>query len=391
MIRNVALTGHSDTGKTTLASALLYTGGVVNRLNKVEDGNTITDFDSEEIDRGISIGLAVCFTPWKQHKINLLDCPGYGIFFDETRSAMRAADAALLCINAASGVEVTSEKVWDFAAEIGQPVMIHLTKMDRERAELRSAVEQVRKVFGREVIPIEVPIGTSQAFEGVIDLINDKATVFTKDGDGKGKTTEIPEAAQDEFNHWKTALVEAVAETDDALLEKFFEAGELSADELREGLRRAVRERKLFPVTLSSALHGIGPASVLEAIVETLPSPIDRDTFPAIDFGGEEQALACDPDGKVATLVFKTLSDPFTGKVSLLRVVSGRLASDTPYWNFQEEMDEKVGHLMVMQGKTGSAVPGLATGDIGGVAKLKHAHTGNTLCEKDTPVRLAWL
>ena len=391
MIRNVAVTGHSDTGKTTLASALLYAGGVVNRLNKVEDGNTITDFDSEEIDRGISIGLAICFTPWQQHKINLLDCPGYGIFFDETRSAMRAAEAALLCINAASGVEVTSEKVWEYAAQIGQPVMLHLTKMDRDRAELKSAVEQMRKAFGREVIPIQVPIGLSQDFEGVIDLISDKAMIFTKDGDGKGKTTDIPEAAQEEFNQWKNALVEAVAETDDALLEKFFEAGELSADELKEGLRQAVKERKLFPVTLSSSLHGFGPATLLDSIVETLPSPIDRGSFPAVDFGGEEQDLACDPDGKVATLVFKTLSDPFTGKVSLLRVVSGRLASDTPYWNFQQEMDEKVGHLMVMQGKTGSAVPGLVTGDIGGVAKLKHAHTGNTLCEKASPVRLAWL
>ncbi len=391
MIRNVALTGHSGTGKTTLASALLYAGGVVNRLNKVEDGNTITDFDSEEIERRISIGLAVCFTPWRQHKNNLLDCPGYGIFFDETRSAMRAADAALLCINAASGVEVTSEKVWEFAAELGLPVMLHLSKMDRERAELKSAVEQLQKSFGRQVIPIQIPIGTSQDFEGVIDLINDKATVYTKDGDGKGKPTEIPEAAQDEFNQWKTALVEAVAETDDALLEKFFEAGELSAEELAEGLRRAVKERKLFPVTLSSALHGIGPASTLDAIVETLPSPIDRGTFPAIDFGGEELEVACDPDGKVVALVFKTLSDPFTGKVSLLRVVSGRLDSDTLYWNFRQEKDEKVGHLMVMQGKTGSAVSGLVTGDIGGVAKLKNAHTGDTLCEKANPVHLTWI
>ncbi len=390
-IRNVALTGHSDTGKTTLASALLYAGGVVNRLNKVEDGNTITDFDSEEIDRGISIGQAICFTPWQQHKVNLFDCPGYGIFFDETRGAMRAADAALLCINAASGVEVTSEKVWEFAAEIGLPVMLHLTKMDRERAELKSAVEQVRKAFGREVIPTQIPIGVSQDFEGVIDLVHDKATIFTKDGDGKGKTTEIPEALQEEFTEWKTALVEAVAETDDALLEAFFEAGELSAEQLEEGLRRAVRERKLFPVTLSAALHGVGPASVLDAMVEALPSPVDRDTLPAVDFGGEEHEVACDPDGKVTALVFKTLSDPFTGKISLMRVVSGRLASDTHYWNFQQEMDEKVGHLMVMQGKTGTAVPGLVTGDIGGVAKLKHAHTGNTLCEKDTPVRLTWL
>ena len=391
MIRNVALTGHSDTGKTTLASALLYAGGVVNRLNKVEDGNTITDFDSEEIDRGISIGLATCFTPWKQHKVNLLDCPGYGIFFDETRSAMRAADAAMLCINAASGVEVTSEKVWEFAAEIGLPVMLHLTKMDRERAELKSAVEALRQAFGREVIPVQVPIGTSQDFEGVIDLIEDKATLFAKDGDGKGKSAEIPASAQAEFEEWKTALVEAVAETDDSLLEKFFEAGELSAEELREGLRRAVKDRQLFPVTMSSSLHGIGPAALLDSIVETLPSAVDRETFPGVDFGGQEQEVACDPDGNVATIVFKTLSDPFTGKVSLLRVVSGTLASDTPYWNVQQEREEKVGHLMVMQGKSGNAVPRLVTGDIGGVAKLKHAHTGNTLSEKDSPVQLAWL
>ena len=171
-IRNVALSGHNDTGKTTLASALLYTGGAVNRLNRVEDGNTTTDFDPEEIDRSISIGLATCFVPWQQHKINLLDCPGYGIFFDETRSALRAADAALICLSASSGVEVTTEKVWEYAAEIELPVMIALTKMDRDRAELKPNLEQMQKAWGREVVPIQLPIGISQEFRGVVDLVN---------------------------------------------------------------------------------------------------------------------------------------------------------------------------------------------------------------------------
>lgn len=391
VIRNVALTGHNDTGKTTLTSAMLYAGGVVNRMNRIEDGNTTTDFDPEEIERGISIGLATCFLPWRQHKINLLDCPGYGIFFDETRAAMRAADTAIVCINATAGVQVTSEKVWEFATKIGLPSMIHLTKMDRERALLETSLEGLRQAFGREVVPVQIPIGKEHEFEGVIDLVSQKAYLYTKDGDGKAKAVAIPEQMKEEVDTWRNALIEAVAETDDALMEEFFEVGGLPDEDLIKGLRQAILERKLFPLTMSSGGHGIGISALLDAIVDLLPSPVERTTFPAQNIGGEAMEVGTSPDEAMSTLVFKTMSDPFTGKVSLLRVVSGTLDSDTVVWNVQQEHDEKLGHLMAYQGKHGSNIPKLITGDIGGVAKLKSAKTGQTLSAKDRPVRLAWM
>ncbi len=391
VIRNIALTGHNDTGKTTLTSAMLYTGGVVNRMNRVEDGNTTTDFDPEEIERGISIGLATCFLPWRQHKINVLDCPGYGIFFDETRAAMRAADTAVVCINATAGVQVTSEKVWEYATEIELPAMIHLTKMDRERALLEPCLEGLKKSFGREIVPVQIPIGTEHEFAGVVDLLTQKAYTFTKDGDGKGKVGEIPESMQEEVETWRTTLIEAVAETDDELMEEFFEVGSLPDDDLKKGLRQAILKRQIFPLTMSSGGHGIGTASLLDAVVDLLPSPTEREIFPASNIGGEPMEVKTSPDEPMSTLVFKTMSDPFTGKVTLMRVVSGTLDGDSVFWNVQQEKDEKLGHLMLLQGKHGSNIPRLVTGDIGGVAKLKSAKTGDTLSAKDRPVRLAWM
>ncbi len=304
---------------------------------------------------------------------------------------MRAVDAAVLCVSASAGVEVTTEKVWAFAREIELPVLIHLNKMDQERAELQGDLDQLKEAFGREVVAIHLPIGKSHEFEGVVDLIHDRAVLFAKDGNGKGKVGEVPDEMKEEVATWRSTLIEAVAETDDALLEEFFEEGTLPQDDLVAGLRRAVGERKLFPLTLGSSAHGIGSSTLLDAISELLPSPIDRPNFPATNVGGDPVTVECSPDQPVSALVFKTLSDPFTGKVSLLRVVSGTLPSDTSIWNVQREKDEKIGHLMVMQGKHGTQVPKLVTGDIGGVAKLKLTFTGETLCDKNRPVKLGWL
>ena len=390
-IRNLAVVGHSDTGKTTLASSLLYASGVVNRLGKVEDGHATTDFDAEEVERGISIGLATCFTPWEGHKINLIDTPGYSIFFTETCAGMRAADAALLCVNAVSGIEVTTEKVWDYAAELELPVMIHLTKMDRERASLETLLPALRERFHRAVVPVQLPIGAEGEFRGVVDLIADKAVLFETDGNGVGKTEEIPAEVAEQAKEWRDQLTELIAETDDALLEKFFEEGSLSDDELTAGLRRAILKREIFPLTVSSSVHGIGASALLDASVALMPNPLERTPFPGTNVGGEELTVEADADGPAATLVFKTMNDPFTGKVSLLRVVRGELLADTPCWNANQEVEERVGHLIAYQGKQGKEVPKLVTGDIGGVAKLKHATSGDTLCAKDRPVKLGWI
>ncbi len=390
-IRNIALAGHSDTGKTTLASAFLYTAGVANRLAKVEDGGTVTDFDPEEVERKISIGLAPCFVPWREHKVNLVDCPGYGIFFTETEAALRATDAVLLCVNAIAGVEVTTETTWAAAERMELPIILNLTKMDRERADLDRNLEALRRNFGREVAPVQLPIGSEGEFEGVVDLIRGKAWLFESDGDGKPRETEIPAHLSGAYEELRNQLVEAVAESDEELLERYFEEGDLPTDDLLAGLRKAVAKRQVFPVTVSSALHGIGNATLLDTLVDLAPSPAERRAFPARTVGGEETEVLGDPDGPAAAIVFKTLSDPFAGKVSLLRVVRGTLESDKPLWNSREEQMEKVGHFMVMQGKQGTQVDRLVAGDIGAVAKLKHAHTGDTLCAKDTPLRLGWI
>jgi elongation factor G len=388
-IRNLAVTGHNDTGKTTLVSALLHTGGAVNRLGRVEDGNTVTDFDPEEVQRGISIGLAPAYTAWRGHKINLLDCPGYGIFFTETRSAMRAVDTTLLCVSAVAGVEVTTEKVWETAAELEQPVVVHLTRMDRERADFAAAVDNLTRTFGRGVVPVQLPIGSEAGFTGVVDLVHRRALTFTRDGDGKAAQGEMPAELADRVEEWRTRLVEAVAETDDLLMERFFEAGSLSEEELAGGLARAVARRLIFPVAASSALHGIGNSALLDLLVEAVLSPAARGSFPATTIGGEPAEVETSAAGPASALVFKTLQDPFSGKITLFRVVSGTLTGDA-LWNPRLEDSEKVGALLVLQGKQASKVDRLVAGDIGGLAKLKGTATGDTLCAKERPVRLAW-
>ncbi|HEV8582859.1 MAG TPA: elongation factor G [Thermoanaerobaculia bacterium] len=390
-LRNVAVAGHNDTGKTMLVSALLYAGGVTTRLHRVEDSNTLTDFDHEETERKISIGLAPCFVPWQQHKVNLIDCPGYGIFFSETKQGMRAADSVLLCVNGVAGVEVNTERVWEFAAEIEQPLMISLTKMDRERADFGRTLEGLQKRFGRAVLPVQIPIGQEHDFTGVVDLVAQKAYRFTRDGNGKASPSEVPAELADEVEAHRSRLIEAVAETDDQLMEGFFENGTISQEDLEKGMRRAVARRQIFPVTLAAGSHGIGPAALLDAFLSLLPSPAERAPYPAKNVGGDDLALTADPAGPLAALVFKTLSDPFTGKISILRVVSGTLNSDTAVYNSRAEETERLGHLMFLQGKQGSNAPKLIAGDIGGVAKLKLTATGDTLCAKDRPVKLAWI
>jgi elongation factor G len=394
-LRNVAVAGHNDTGKTTLVSALLYAGGVTNRLLRVEDGNTLTDFDHEEIERKISIGLAACFVPWQQHKINLIDCPGYHIFLSETRAALRAADAALLAVSGVSGVEVNTEKVWSSAAELGLPVMFHLTKMDRERADFERARDGVQKSFGRGVLPVQLPVGSEHDFAGVVDLVRQQVHRFTRDGNGKGAApTDLaaePAALREAAEQARAQLLEAVAETDDRLMEIFFEQGALAQEDFEAGLRRAIARRQIFPLTLSAGGHGIGPSALLDAVIAYLPSPADRLSFPGTNLGGEPVEIAGDPAGPPAALVFKTLSDPFTGKISLLRVVSGTLRSDSTVYNPRTEETERLGHLLALQGKTGAATPQLIAGDIGGVAKLKATATGDTLTSRERPQRLAWV
>ena len=390
-IRNVALVGHNDTGKTTLTSALLYTGGATTRLGRVEEKSTTTDFDPEEHARAISIGLGVAHTPWRQHKINLLDAPGYGIFLTETKAAMRAADVAVLCVHAVAGVEVTTEKAWEYAQEIGLPVVVNLTKMDRDRADFERTLASLQKSFGRAIVPVQIPLGKEHDFAGVVDLVHERANLYDRDGTGKAKEVSLPADIASDAAAWRARLIEAVAETDDSLMEKFFEGGSLSDEELVAGLRKALRDRKIFPVVMTSGGHVIGTASLLDAIVDLAPSPVDRPSIPASDVGGAPLDVSCSATGPAAALVFKTLSDPFTGKVSIVRVVSGTLTGEGSLWNSRSEEIEKTGHVMDVQGKQVVNTSRLIAGDIGGIPKLKSAKSGDTLAAKEKPIKLGWI
>jgi len=390
-LRNVAVVGHNDTGKTTVVSSMLYTSGETTRLNKVEDGNTTTDYDHEEIERGISIGVSAAYAGWQRRKINLFDCPGYGIFQSEIQSGLRVADAALLCVDAASGVEVMTERVWKIAEELNLPVLIHLTKMDRERADLLEATQSLQKRFGRAAMPVQLAIGKEHGFEGVVDLIGEKAYRFKIDGDGKATEGSVPEDMTAEVEEWRIQLIEAVAESDDDLMEKFFEDGTLSNEDLHQGLKAAVAARKIFPITAGSALHGVGTSTLLDTLVDFAPSPLERGVYPAFNIAGEQVDIELGPGGPVSAILFKTLNEPSSGRVSMLRIVTGTLKADSSYWNPRLEEYERLGALSLLQGKTGPAIPEAVCGDIVGVAKLKISNTGDTLCTKESPIRLGWI
>jgi len=387
-LRVVALAGHNDTGKTTVASALLFTAGSAPRLARIEDKNTVTDFDPEEQERGISIGLGTCSLGWKGTAVHLLDCPGYGIFFTETKTGLRIADAALVCINAVAGVEVNTEKVCEYAAEIALPMAFVLTKMDRERADFERAVGSLQSAFGRQALPIHLPIGAEKEFRGYVDLLTGAAWEY--EASGKARSRALPPELAESVETWKTQLVEAVAESDEALMERFFEEGSLTADELAAGLRGAVRERKLFPIAIAAPASNAGSSALLDLIVDLMPSPADaRRSVRRVD--GAEIPLPADPAGPLLAVAFKTLNDPFTGRLTLVRVFSGTLTNDALVWNQRAEEAEKAHGLLHVQGKQGTATPRLVAGEIGGIPKLKLTRSGDSLTTKERPLRSDWI
>ncbi|KAB2969884.1 MAG: elongation factor G [Thermoanaerobaculia bacterium] len=389
-IRTVALAGHNDAGKTTLASALLYTAGATPRQGRVEDRTATTDFDPEEQERGISIGLATCRLGWRDHLVQLVDCPGYGIFFSETKAGLRVSDSLLMCVNAVAGVEVNTEKTWEYAEEIGLPVVFHLAKMDRERADFERALESVQKTFGRQALPVQLPIGEEKGFRGVIDLVAGKAWTFEPGGNGKGVAGPIPSELAATAEAWRTRLIEAVAESDESLLERFFEEGTLTGEELTRGLRTAIATRRLFPVTLGAPGLNVGSSVLLDFFVDQLPSPAERG-FPAHLADGSEVRLGADPSAPLVALAFKTLNDPFTGRLTLVRLLDGTLSNDAQVVNVRAEESEKAHAIAHVQGRQGSATPKLIAGEIGAIPKLKETLTGDTLVSKERVLRAAWI
>ncbi|MBV9069769.1 MAG: elongation factor G [Acidobacteria bacterium] len=387
-IRNVAVVGHNDTGKTTLVTQLLFNAGAITRLGRIDDGTTVTDFDQDEIDRKHSISTAVAFAEWQNTKINFIDTPGFGIFVMEARTAMRVADSAAIVVSGVTGVEVSTERVWKFAEEFELPRLIVINKMDRERASFARTLEAVQKKFGKNVVPIQLPIGEEKDFSGVIDLVSMKAWKYATDGSGKYEKIDIPAELKAEADDYRAQLIEKVAEGDDTLMERFFDQGGLSQEELLDGLKREVGHHEIFPVVLDSAAHNIGGHAILDCIVALLPPADEFKTVDGKNKKGEPTTFDRRAEAFPSALVFKTFSDPFSGRVSLFRVYSGTFTSDHPYWNTTKDHEERVGKLQLIQGKQQVPVPELRAGDIGAVAKLKDVHTGDTLATNQHPIVL---
>jgi len=384
-IRNIALAGHSGSGKTQLASAILSDSGMVNRFGKVDEGTTITDFDDEEIARKHTLSASLAYVEWNTQKIHVIDTPGIGNFLADARAALHIVDAALVVVDAVSGVMVQTEKVWETAAELGLPRLVVLNRIDRERASLERSLTSLRETCSRAVVPIQLPIGEEKSFRGVVDLIAKKAYVFQTDESGKFSEAAVPADMIAAVDSAREALIEMVAENDEKLMEKFFEAGTLTDEELVAGLRGAAMGGKIFPLLCTSATLNVGIPQLLDAIVAYLPSPADR-PFRAVDKSGAEQPRHADEKKPAAAFVWKTIADPFAGRITLFRVVTGALKADSTIFNKTKEAQERLGSLALLQGKTQTIVPEIKAGDLGSVAKLKDTLTNNTLGEKTDPV-----
>jgi elongation factor G len=389
-IRNVALVGHSGAGKTQLISAMLLDAGMVNRLGKVDDGTTVTDYDEEEIARKHTLGATPAYVEWNKVKLNVIDTPGVANFVSEARAAIGVSDAALVVIDAVSGVQVQTEAVWKLAQDQNLPRLIALNRLDRERASLERSLESLRTAFGRTVVPLTIPMGEEKDFKGVIDLVAMKATSFATDGSGTMTTADIPANLAAGAAAARDALIELVAEADDTLMERFFEEGTLTSEELLGGLKRATAAGKLFPLLCTSGLINVGVQPLLDAIVAYAPSPAERKFTAtrrqpggaASDTDGEEIAIEADESTPYSAFVWKTVADPFAGRITLFRVVTGTVKADVTVHNLTRDTPERFGHLLALQGKTHTAVPELKAGDIGAVAKLKETQTGDTLADK---------
>jgi elongation factor G len=386
-IRNVAVVGHGGCGKTTLVSAMLFCMGAVNRLGRVEDGTAVTDFDPDEIERRISLQAALAHGEWRKAKLNLLDAPGYANFLSEARAALRVADAAIVVVDAVSGVEVQTEKVWRYAGDYDLPRVVVINRMDRERASFDRTLESLQRAFGREVVPLAVPLGEEKGFVGVADLLTEKADVYADDQSGKFQAVDLPAEVKEGASAWREKLVEMVAESNEDLMEAFFDKGTLPQEDLARGLRLGVLAGKVFPALPTSSARNVGVHPLLDAIMDLLPSPADRGPAKGIDPAKKTEATrgpaASEP---LSAFVFKTIADPHAGRITLFRVYSGTVKADSTVYNSTRDVAERMGGLFLMQGKTQIPINEVQAGDIAAVAKLKETQTNDTLCDKAHPI-----
>jgi len=389
-IRNVAIVGHGHAGKTTLLSAMLYTAGATPRLGRVDDGSSTTDYDEEEIARKMSIAASAAYVEWGNTKINVIDTPGFNMFVHEAKMVLPVVDAAIVVVDGVAGVEVVTQRVWNDCEEYKTPRLIVVNRMDRDRANAERVLESLINAFGRNVIPIELPIGSEKNLSGVVDLVRMKAYTYELGGNGKGKETEIPANMRAQVQEAHEQLVELVAEGDDKLMEEFFDKGTIPEEDLIPALHNAIREDKLFPVIFSSGLGNVGADRVMDFIVDYTPAPSEHEWVqgePASSGNGDAPKRHETDAEPVSLYVFKTVSDAFAGRISYFKVFSGVLKNESTVQNFSRSSTERLSHISIMQGKTAVPVTELHAGDIGAVAKLKDTLTGDTLGDKSAPIQ----
>ncbi len=381
-MRNVVLLSHAGAGKTSASEAMLFTAKAINRLGKVDDGSSTSDYDPDEIKRKISINLTLLPAQWRGAKVNLIDTPGYSDFVAEVKSAMRVSEGAVIVICAASGVEVGTEQVWAYCQEANLPRLIFVNKMDRENADFFKTVEDIRARFGPRCLPVQLPVGAQNNFQGIVDLLTLKSYTGSPPKEG-----EIPASLQSQVDSFREKLIEAAAETDDSLIEKYLGGEELSLEELKKGLRQATVSGSVFPILAGSMLQSVGVSSLLDAIYDYLPSPKEREVAIVTDSG--EQKITPAQDGPLAALVFKTTADPYVGKLTYFRVYTGAVDSNSQVWNATQGEAERIGQLFMLRGKNQEPVAQISAGDIGAVAKLNITSTGDTLSSQNKPIKIA--
>lgn len=386
-VRTFAIIAHGGAGKTSLAECMLFNAGTTTRLGKVDDGTSILDYEPEEVKRKITISTAFNTFPWKKHKLTLIDTPGDFNFISETKTSLQGADGVIVLIDAIDGVRVQTEKVWEFADEFEQPRVIFVSKMDKERADFEKTVADIQDNFGTSCVPVQIPIGTAENFKGVVDVMTEKAHLYTQGESGQFEVQDVPGDLQDQLSQYRESLIEHVAETKDELLEKYLEEGELTAEEIKEGFRHAVVSGKVVPVVCGSGTLNVGIQLLLDLIVECMPSPSDRGAKTANVPGKDEQVeREPDPDAPFSALVIKTISDPYAGRLSVMRVFSGSLEADSTVYNSTKETKERFGQLLQLKGKTQESIESAGPGDIVAVAKLKETVTEDTLCDEKAAV-----
>ncbi len=386
-LRNVALIAHVGSGKTSLAEAMLFDGGSTTRLGRVDDGTSNLDFEPEEKRRRITISTAFHHCNWKKHVINIIDTPGDDNFLSDAKLCLQAAEAVVVVIDATAGVKVGTEKVWSFAQELEMPKIIFINKLDRERSDFLKVIEDAAQTLEIKATPVFLPIGEEDKFEGLVDLIRLKAYIYKKDGTGKFETKEMPADMEGMVREWREKIIENIVEVDDDLMEKYLEGEDLSDQDIEGTLYRGIKSGTLVPMVCGSATLNMGVPQLMDLIVEAFPSPLDRPAMKGKKPESEE-VLEIPPaeDAPVSALVFKTMADPFAGKLSLLRVFSGTMEADSTVHNANKDTKEKFGQLSLMEGKKQQPIDSAGPGDIVAISKLKETATGDTLCSASDPI-----